>query len=141
MVAQNKTHQMTIDEQEIRDERFCMLLVEMGNAVKAYELVYGVRAPRNAWAKARHLKDRIEELRAMHAANHCITVGHLLDELDEARSIALTTLIPQTAAAVGATMGKAKLLGMDKQILEHVGKDGSPLNIAVNFVKAANEDA
>ena len=38
-------------------------------------------------------------------------------------------------------MGKAKLLGMDKQILEHVGKDGSPLNIAVNFVKAANEDA
>jgi len=124
-----------LNEQEIRDERFCRLFVEIGNATKAYAAVYGRHDPNNAWHNAKRLKTRILELRALHAENHAITVGHLLDELEEARLAALGAVVPQASAAAAATLGKAKILGMDKQVLEHVGKDGAPLNIAVNFVK------
>jgi hypothetical protein len=41
-----------------------------------------------------------------------ITVDDLVRELDEARLIALGAVKPQSAAAVSATLGKAKLLGM-----------------------------
>ena len=32
---------------------------------------------------------------------------------------------PQSASAVSATMGKAKLLGLDKQTIDHTSSDGS----------------
>jgi hypothetical protein len=45
--------------------------------------------------------------------------------LEEARRIALGAETPQTSAAVSATMGKAKLVGLDKQILDMRSSDGS----------------
>ena len=56
---------------------------------------------------------------------HEITVDTLLLELEQARKLALDT--KKAAAAVTATMGKAKLLGLDKQIVELTGKDGAPI--------------
>ena len=47
--------------------------------------------------------------------------------MEEARQAALTAERPQSAAAVAATMGKAKLLGLDKQIVEVTGKDGGAI--------------
>lgn len=41
-----------------------------------------------------------------------ITVDDLIAELDEAREKALLAETPQTSAAIAATMGKAKLLGL-----------------------------
>ena len=49
----------------------------------------------------------------------------LVNELEEARIAALTAESPQSAAAVSATMGKAKLMGLDKQILDLKSSDGS----------------
>ncbi len=47
-----------------------------------------------------------------------VTVESLIKELDENRSIALSAETPQTSAANAATMGKARLCGLDKQLIE-----------------------
>lgn len=52
-----------------------------------------------------------------------ITVDDLIKELDENRSLALD--VTQVAAANQATMGKAKLLGLDVQKVDHQSSDGS----------------
>ena len=54
-----------------------------------------------------------------------ITVDTLLDELEEARKAALDADTAQSSAAVSATMGKARLLGLDKKIVDHMSSDGS----------------
>lgn len=64
---------------------------------------------------------RVAELRAEAAKRHSVTVESLIIELEEARAIALAAETPQTSAAVSATMGKAKLCGLDKQVIEHQG--------------------
>lgn len=56
---------------------------------------------------------------------HDLTVGDLLAELEEARQAALGAENPQSSAAVAATMGKAKILGLDKQVIDHKSSDGS----------------
>ena len=54
-----------------------------------------------------------------------ITVDTLLAELEANRLAALNAPTPQVSAAVAATMGKAKLLGLDKQVINHVGGSGT----------------
>ena len=53
---------------------------------------------------------RLDELRAEHKKRHEITVDTLVSELEEARKLAFET--DKASAAVQATMGKAKLLGL-----------------------------
>ena len=48
-----------------------------------------------------------------------VTVESLTEELEEARVIAREDRVP--TAMVSATMGKAKLYGLDKQVVEHSG--------------------
>lgn len=50
-----------------------------------------------------------------------VTVESLTEELEEARVIAREDRVP--TAMVSATMGKAKLYGLDKQVIEHKGPD------------------
>lgn len=52
-----------------------------------------------------------------------ITVESILAELEEARQLALRT--DKAAPAVQASMGKAKLLGFEKQVIDHTSSDGS----------------
>lgn len=61
---------------------------------------------------------RVRELRDTTAKNAMITVESLLAELEEARQAALNAETVQSSAAVSATMSKAKLLGMDKQLVD-----------------------
>lgn len=70
---------------------------------------------------------RIAELQNAAKERNMITVDSLLAELEENRQAALTAETPQSSAATAATMGKAKLLGLDKQIIEHTGPGGSVL--------------
>ncbi|MGL5284184.1 MAG: terminase small subunit, partial [Plesiomonas shigelloides] len=112
-----------------KQENFCQKFVETGNASEAYRHAYNVSKmkPESVNRKACELMKnvnvtaRIEELRGEHAIRHAVTVDTLLSELEEARTIALTCETPQTSSAVSATMGKAKLLGLDKQLIEHSG--------------------
>jgi len=68
---------------------------------------------------------RIAELRKEHREKHKLTVDDLLKELEDNRKAALEAEIVQSSAATAATMGKAKLLGLDKQIIDLKSSDGS----------------
>lgn len=116
-----------------KQEGFAQDYVATGNASEAYRRNYSAENfnPNSLAVAACKTLDnanisvRVAELRAQLAKRNSITVDDLIKELEEARIAALTADSPQSAAAVGATMGKAKLLGMDKQIIDHQSSDGS----------------
>lgn len=114
-----------------KQEKFCQLYVELSNASEAYRQSYDadsmnentVNREASALLDNHKVATRIEQIQKEHKKRHNITIDTLLLELEEARTAALTGERIQSAAAVAATMGKAKLLGLDKQIVEHVGGD------------------
>lgn len=114
-----------------KQEAFCLTYIETGNASEAYRQVYEAEGmkPETINRKAKELLDngkitaRIEELKAEHAERHKLTVDDLLAELEEARTLAKAKENPN--AMTQATMGKAKLLGLDKQIIDHTSSDNS----------------
>lgn len=118
-----------------KQEAFALAYVETGNASEAYRRAYdaGKMKPGVVAVKASELlahgkvSVRVAELQAALVERHKLTVDDLLRELEEARQAALTAETAQSSAAVAATMGKAKLLGMDKQVLEHSGPGGGPI--------------
>lgn len=113
-------------------ELFCLAYVETGNASEAYRRSYDTSkmADKTAQREGYNLlqnplvQARIEELRIKVMERHEITVDTLLAELEEARLLGKET--GKASAMVTASMGKAKLLGLDKQIVELTGKDGAP---------------
>lgn len=119
-----------------KQENFCLKYVECGNASEAYRHAYDANKMSAETIHKRafelmnngNVTGRIEELKSDHRKRHNITIDDLLDELEEARTCALTCETPQSSAAVSATIGKAKLLGLDKQIIENTHRiidDGS----------------
>lgn len=62
-----------------------------------------------------------------------ITLKTLLEELEEARQVAMHQEKPQAGAMVAASMGKAKLLGLESpQKIDHTSSDKSmtPLDVS-----------
>ena len=114
-----------------KQEKFCIVYLETGNASEAYRQAYDAQSmkPETVNKRASELLDngviagRLEALRAPIIAKAQLTVEDLLRELEEARRLALDTEAP--GPAVSATMGKAKLLGLDKQVIDHQSSDGS----------------
>lgn len=112
-----------------KQEKFCLAFVETSNKSEAYRMAYDCSKmkPESVWRKAVEVFDnvnvaaRIKQLQDEAAARNRVTVDDLLRELEEARIIAMAAETPQSSAAVAATMGKAKLLGMDKQLVELSG--------------------
>lgn len=72
-----------------------------------------------------HVRARLAELQEAAKERNRITVDTLLAELEENRRAALGAETPQASAATAATMGKAKLLGLDKVVVDHMSSDGS----------------
>ena len=116
-------------------EKFCLAYVETANAAESYRIAYNTenmatatigREGYNTLQKPQ-VQARLEELRKKVMERHEITVDTLLAELEVARKKALAAETPQISAAVSATMGKAKLLGLDKKIVELTGKNGAPI--------------
>ncbi len=119
----------------IKQEKFCNLYIELGNASEAYRQSYNCEKmkPESVNIKAFELLNngkitlRIEELRSELAKRHDITKDTLIIELEEARQMAKDTA--KAASMVSATMGKARILGLDKQVIEHTGTNGTPLQL------------
>lgn len=112
-----------------KQEAFCHAYIELGDASEAYRSCYNIgdMKKESIHRKACEVKQnvkvsaRIEELQSNLRMKHKITVDTLLEELEEARQKALNAETPQSGAAVSATMGKAKLTGLDKIVIEMTG--------------------
>lgn len=115
-----------------QQEKFCRVFVETGNASEAYRQAYNAKnmGANTIAVKASNLLDkdnvtvRLQQLREVHQKRHNVTVDSIVAELEEARQMALNAATPQTSAAVAASMGKAKLYGLDKQLIELSGEVG-----------------
>ena len=106
----------------IKQELFAQAYIETGNASEAYKRAYNTQANANTVnRKASQLLKHPEvikllaDLQAIHRQRHTITIDDILQELEQSRLLALENI--QCSAAISATMGKAKLLGLvvDKQ--------------------------
>ena len=116
---------------------FAAAFFECGNAAEAYRRAYDVPPDaKDGWlyVEACQLLDnpkvarRLQELREQADRLSIFNLAKAMDEYEEARALALREGMP--AAAVSATAGKVKLLGLDKPakvINEHMGKDGGPI--------------
>ena len=101
-----------------KQEKFCYGYIETGNASGAYRAAYNAEKmkPESVAVQAAKMLVspkialKIDALRAELRQRHEITVDDLVKELEEARKLAFET--EKAAAAVSATMGKAKLLGL-----------------------------
>lgn len=60
------------------------------------------------------IKQAIEQAQNEQQQRHNLTVDHLLEQLENARLLAMET--GKVSAAVAAIMGKARLLGFDKPV-------------------------
>ena len=104
----------------IKQERFCMVYVETGNASEAYRQSYNAENMKEASINVNACKLladakitlRVKELKSGHTKRHELTIDDLVKQLEEARQVALALENPQCGAAISATMGTAKLLGL-----------------------------
>lgn len=103
-----------------KQEAFCQKYIETGNANEAYRQAYNASGMKPATINRKaheivhmpHIAARVDELREALREQHGVTVATLIAELEEARAVARQT--GNASAMVSATMGKAKLAGLDK---------------------------
>lgn len=127
---------------EPKPEKFCQLIVEGKSKAEAYRQAFPENKMKNEslyveackLAKDPKISLRIEQLRAEHRGRHNLEMDDLLAELEEARQIAKDPTKPQPSAMVAATMGKAKLLGLDKQVVELSSDPNNPINMSLKVV-------
>lgn len=123
----------------VKQEAFCFAYIENGgNASAAYKASYNVKKATDksvtelasTLLKNVNVASRLKELQAASQKRHEMTVDDIVTELEEAREIAKTLLIPNAGAMVAASLGKAKVLGLIKEKVEHSGNMTTTLNIA-----------
>lgn len=124
----------------LKQEAFCQRYIEKGNASEAYRLAYKSNAKAATQHRSAHelllnpkVAARVAELKAGLANDHKVTVTSLLKELEEARLVAKRQ---KTASSmVQATMGKAKLVGLDKDP-DTGGEEAQPIKVVVEVSDA-----
>jgi phage terminase small subunit len=110
-----------------RQERFAQELAKGKSQLDAYKAA-GYRPDRGAATRLSaniSVATRVEELKARAAAKVEITVADIARQLDEDREFAKEC--GQAGAAVSASLGKAKVLGLIVDRQEHTGRNGGPI--------------
>lgn len=111
-----------------KHERFAQLVVKGETLRQAYISAGYVDNEKNAarLKKNEGVASRIDELQEKVAEKAVTTALDIAEQLDEDRSFARSLEVP--AAAVSATLGKAKVLGLLSDKVKHVGGDeGDPI--------------
>lgn len=86
-------------------------------------------SPASATRLSNKVKDRVAELLEIAAGDTNVTLITILAELEEARGLAKR--ISQPAPMITASMGKAKLCGIEPpEKVEHSGVNGGPIQIS-----------
>lgn len=114
------------------EKRFCLKYTETGRKIPSYREAFSCdhRDDKVVWRRVERLltypriQKELQDLKDAIMAKHNVTVDSLIEELEEARKAALHAETPQAAAAVSATMGKAKLTGLEKSKVEVSGPEG-----------------
>lgn len=134
----------------VKQEKFVYKFIETSNASEAYRHAYnaenmtaeaiGVEAHRLLHSPKVALM--VEKLKEEARERHRVTVDSITEELEQARLMGMTE--KQTAAAISASLGKAKLHGLlidkqEKQFLDENGNKTKP-SIEVSFVKNTDTD-
>jgi len=122
----------------VRHEQFAQALAHGASAPEAYEragYAPGARAAAAAVRLARkaELKARVAEIAAPASPPAEASVARLIDELEEARRLAIE--IKQPAAAISATLGKARISGLIAEKAD--GKPGARLSFELSDTEAA----
>lgn len=109
--------------------------IENGNKRAAYIYAYGegnysyeclTQRVRTSF-RLPQVVEEIERIQNLHAERHKMTVDDLLSELEEARQLAKN--VEQPSSMVSATMGKAKILGLDSPKGSNSDEEPQQLNI------------
>lgn len=113
-----------------RHEIFAQELAKGATADEAYRLAgYSENRGNATRLKANEsVLKRVAELKEAAAVRARKSMDDILEQLDDDRQFAREMEAP--SAAIQATMGQAKILGYDKQLIEHTGKDGGPIETA-----------
>lgn len=117
----------------VKHEKFCQFFIETGNASEAYRRAFpeskmkdnSLHVEASRLLNSPSVSLRVLELRGEHRERHDMTVDDLIKELEEARQAGLE--FESASAMVAATMGKAKLLGLDKQLVD-ITTNGASIN-------------
>ena len=125
----------------IKQEKFCMVYIETGNASEAYRQAYNCENMKEATINRNakmmiddnKISTRVKELKSGHTKRHELTIDDLVKQLEEARQVALALENPQCSAAISATMGTAKLLGLVVDKNETTGANGGAIQHAVSI--------
>lgn len=118
-----------------KQEKFCQKVAEGLSYSDAYRAAYDAKKMKAETVHKRasellengEVTGRISELQKKTQKRHEETVDDILNELDEARKLALE--MGQASAAVSASMNKAKLLGLDVDSAVILAKE--PIKIEV----------
>ena len=108
-------------ELTLKQEHFIKAYIETGNASEAYRIAYDadkmkaetIHRKANELMNNGKIRARIEEMQKEHQKRHRVAIGEILAEREEARVIAKEK--GNAGAMITATLGKAKLLGIEKQ--------------------------
>lgn len=118
-----------------RYDRFVSEMLVDGNVTRSAKAAG--YSEKTAYSQGHRLLKNVEIAAAIKAGQKDIakrnelTIDDIIKELEEARTAALTAESPQSSAAVAATMGKAKVLGMlvDKSEVKNEGN----ISIDISF--------
>jgi len=125
----------------VKQEKFCKSYIETGNASEAYRQSYdcqkmkGPTINRNAVALLDNTKiaTRINELQLQLQKKFEVTVESLSKELDEDRQLARS--LGQPGAAISALNVKARIHGLDKQVVSNDPENPMPATIQVEILR------
>lgn len=104
-----------------KQEKFCQLYIELGNASEAYRQAYNCSKMTEKTVNEEAIRllnnpkitPRIEELKNTHQQRHNISIDKLLDRLDRIYQGSMAEKKPQYGVAITAVMSQARLLGLD----------------------------
>ena len=124
-----------------KQEKFCKTFIATGNASEAYRQSYdcsksnGPTINRNAVALLDNTKiaTRVGELQLNLQKKFEVTVESLSKELDEDRQLARS--LGQPGAAISALNVKARIHGLDKQVMSNDPNNPMPATIQVEILR------
>jgi hypothetical protein len=97
-----------------RHERFAQELAKGRSQTEAY-VNAGYKHSRSASTRLAadvSICERVADIQGRAAVRTELTLADIIEELEQARMVALAAPTPQTGSAVAASLGKAKLLGL-----------------------------